>query len=475
VKRLSASTGLPHRSVRSPSRGSMAELRRGPGPPRRVWMYAVLLVGAGIAVFAGIRGSRSVLELTVADPGRAELAAPASPPAREPYYTTVSDTIRRGDTLSGILLRNHVAVQEIARIQQRIRELGLFSPRKLKPGRVVSLSRDEYGTFRRLRYEASPEEIYLFEDTGDSLLARMEAVEKRTRLRKLEGRVDPGSSFDEAIRKCGGDYRLTLKVSDIFAYDVDFFTDVRQGDRFQLLVEERFVNGRFVGYGDVLYANYEGERAQCEAIHYSWGDGTGGYYDAQGHALKKAFLRSPLNYRRISSTFGNRMHPILKRMRHHDGIDYAAGAGTPVVALGDGVVDYKGWKGGYGNALRIRHKRSLQTLYGHLKRFARGIKKGTRVEQGQVIGYVGQTGLATGPHLHFEVIENGRAINPLRLRNEPAKPIPAPEHESFLLWAGQVRDLNSYLVTGQVLDPFRPDELPQALAQAGPIDPPAFR
>lgn len=374
--------------------------------------------------------------------------------ARLEVFTTVRDTVRRGDTLSGLLLRNRLAVQEIGRIRQLIREEELFSPRSLRPGQTLELVRDDYGRFRELRFTLSPEEIYAFRSDGDSLFAQREEVDRHVRLRKLAGSVE--SSFDEAIRSAGGDYRLTLKVSDVLAYDVDFFTDVRRGDQFQLLVEETFVSDQFIGYGEIVYASYQGERATCEAVHYRWGEDSGGHYTVTGDALRKAFLRSPLSYRRISSTFGNRFHPVLKRMRHHSGVDYAADHGTPVQALGDGVVDHCGWKGGYGNTLRIRHRNNLQTLYGHLSGFGKGLKKGSKVSQGDIIGYVGQTGLATGPHLHFEVIDRGRQVNPLGLQNEPAEPIPAEERERYLHWAAQVRELGEFLVTGQVVDPYVP-------------------
>ena len=380
-------------------------------------------------------------------------------------FTTVRDTVKRGDTLSGLLLRNRLAVQEIGRIRQLIREQDLFSPKHLRPGQTLELVRDDYGRFQNLRFTLSPEEIYAFRAVGDSIVAEQEEVDRHVRLRKLAGKVE--SSFDEAIRTAGGDYRLTLKVSDVLAYDVDFFTDVRRGDEFNLLVEERFVADQFVGYGEVVYAAYDGERAGCEAVHYSWGDDLGGHYTPEGNAMRKAFLRSPLNYRRISSTFGSRFHPVLKRMRHHSGVDYAADHGTPVEALGDGTVDYRGWKGGYGNTVRIRHRNGMQTLYGHLSRFAKNVQKGSKVSQGDVIGYVGQTGMATGPHLHFEVIERGRQINPMSLKNEPAEPIPSEELDRYLEWASRIRGLGEQLVTGQIVDPYTPGGQEPGLALVG--------
>ena len=374
--------------------------------------------------------------------------------ARPVLWTTVADTVRRGDTLSGVLLRNRVGVQEIGEILRLMRERELFSPRSLRPGQVLAVSRDVFGAFRELRVEVSREEVLVFDAAGDSIRAGYADLLKETRLRKFEGEIR--SSFDEAVRRAGGDYRLTLKVADLMAYDIDFMTQPRVGDRFDLLVEEKFVEGEFLGYGEIVYANYDGSLADCEAFYYRWADDREGHYLADGRAMKKAFLKSPLNFRRISSHFGSRFHPIRRVYKHHTGVDYAAAAGTPVVALGDGVVDFCGWKGGYGNAIRIRHNGRMQTLYGHLKGFARGLSRGDRVEQNQVIGYVGKTGLATGYHLHFEMIENGRQIDPLAFDNEPADPIPTENLDAYVSWASRVRALDRDLVSGQIVPSLDP-------------------
>jgi len=375
----------------------------------------------------------------------------------------VSDTVERGDTFSSVLMRNRVSVQEIGRILTRMRTDDLFSPRALRPGQILTVSRDEYGVFEKLRFEISPEEVLVFAPHGDSLHAEYEDVDREVRLRKMEGQIV--SSFDEAVRRAGGDYRLTLQVADLLAYDVDFFTEVRENDRFVLLVEERFVRGRFIGYGEVIYASYEGRVAQCETIYYSWNDGEDdGHYLANGEAMKKAFLKSPLNYRRISSHFGHRKHPTLKVRKHHTGVDLAADRGTPIVALGDGIVTLCGRNGGYGNCIKIKHNARIVTLYGHLHKFAKGMHTGRRVSQNEIIGYVGSTGRATGPHLHFEVIENGRQINPMKFENEPAEPIPAGEREPFLRWAGRVRSVKDDLVAGQVMATLDPRAIRSELA-----------
>jgi murein DD-endopeptidase MepM/ murein hydrolase activator NlpD len=387
-------------------------------------------------------------------------------------WETVTDTVRRGDTFSGLLLRNRLGMQEIGRVLESTRRLRLFSPKALQPGQTLALERDEYGLLRRLTFTLSPEEIYVYEVRGDALVAWQQPVAREVRLRKFEGRID--QTVDDAIREAGGDYRLTLKFADVFAYDVDFLTEVQPGDRFSLLVEERFADGQFLGYGDILYGRYEGRRAAGVAVCYRGSGATrSGYYDLKGRALKKNFLRAPLNFRRISSYFSKaRFHPIRKIFRPHNGIDYAAAAGTPVVAVADGGAAFAGWKGDYGRYVEIRHAGGTTTKYGHLCRIPPGLRAGSRVSQGQVIGYVGSTGLATGPHLHFEMVQNGIRINPLTLRNLPAEPIPPVEMEQFAGWSRSLEELEKVLLAGQVLEEFQPSRLQVSLAQLQSEAPP---
>ncbi len=422
-------------------------------------------LGLGLAVVASFLG-RSSDHNARPEWAEADLAAET-----EPVYVAASDTVRRGDTFSAVLMRNRVSVQEIGRILEANRRIQYFSPRNLQPGQVVTVTRDEYGRFQKLRMEVSYDEIYVFESRDDSMLAYPEDIDREIRLRKLGGEVH--STFDEALLGAGGDYRLSLKLADLFAYDVDFYTDVHRGDRFEVLVEERYANGRRVGFGEILYGEYVGKEAAAEAVWFKLdGSRKGAHYDMKGQALRKSFLKSPLNYRRISSTFGSRFHPILKKWRPHHGVDYAAAAGTPVVAVADGSVHSAGWKGGYGKAITLRHAGKSETIYGHLSKFAKDVHSGARVRQGQVIGYVGQTGLATGPHLHYELIQDGKRIDPLKVKNLPAEPIPPADLARFNAWTRQIRDLDESLATGAVLDRFDPRQLPSALAQAhGEVDP----
>jgi murein DD-endopeptidase MepM/ murein hydrolase activator NlpD len=345
------------------------------------------------------------------------------PPITEVVRTfTSADTVHRGDTLAGLLLRNRMGLQEIEQVLHEIRTRDYFSPRSLLPGQVLEFTRDDADRLVRLAVRCSPEEIYVFELHPDSLRSFAQAVDAETRVRKLAGTVQ--TTFEMAVLSAGGSAQLASKVAEIFSCEVDFFTEVRRGDRFSILVEERYVEGSFVGYGPVIYGRYEGDEAKASVAWFQPEGQRGGYYDLGGNNLRRAFLKSPLTYSRISSYFANRrFHPILKKFRPHHGVDYAAPIGTPVAAVADGTVEFAGWKGGYGRYVKIRHDRTHETCYGHMSRFASNIRAGARVKQGEKIGYVGRTGLATGPHLHYEFIENGRSINPLAMRSLPSEPI----------------------------------------------------
>jgi murein DD-endopeptidase MepM/ murein hydrolase activator NlpD len=345
-----------------------------------------------------------------------------------------------------------MGLQQIERVLREIRTRDYFSPRSLMPGQVLEFTRNEGGGLLRLACRVAPGEIYVFDMAGDSLRSFAQAVDSEVRVRKLAGLVQ--STFEEAVIAAGGNPRLAIKLADILDCEIDFFTEVRRGDKFSLLVEERFVEGSFVGYGEVLYGWYRGEEASGSAVYFRPTGGKGGHYDLEGKSLRRAFLKSPLNYRRISSFFANsRFHPILRTYRPHHGVDYAASEGTPVVAVADGVVEYAGWKGGYGRFIQVRHDRNHATRYGHLNRFAASVRSGARVKQGEKIGYVGHTGLATGPHLHYEFVENGRSVNPLKTKNLPSDPIAQAQLPDFRRLVAEMSSADQEMTAGDLLAP----------------------
>jgi murein DD-endopeptidase MepM/ murein hydrolase activator NlpD len=249
------------------------------------------------------------------------------------------------------------------------------------------------------------------------------------------------SSVAQALANAPHGTLLTTAFADVFQWDVDLLVEPRPGDRVKLVYETRNLgplpadlpafggavdeSGQELPPGRILAASYSGRIAEAIAFWVSDDDGAGGYYDAEGRPLKKTFLKSPLNYRRISSGFSHaRRNPVTRKVVPHHGVDFAAAPGTPVVSTADGRVVSAGWDGPLGRAVRIRHGSEYVTIYGHLKGFARGIRAGVEVRQNQVIGYVGSSGRATGPHLHYSMIRSRQAINPLRFENPPSEPLP---------------------------------------------------
>jgi murein DD-endopeptidase MepM/ murein hydrolase activator NlpD len=241
-----------------------------------------------------------------------------------------------------------------------------------------------------------------------------------------------------------------MRYADLLAWEVDFFTEPRNGDRVSIVVEEKHLDGELLGFGRILAAEYRGDRTGIRAVRYVDEAGNLDWYDDDGRSVRRAFLKSPLSFRRISSYFtARRRHPILKRVMPHWGVDYVAPQGTPVSALGAGVVTSAGRRGGFGNYVEVRHNSTYTTCYGHLWKFARGIRRGARVQQGDVIGYVGSTGLSTGPHLDFRVKKNGSYVNPLRIDSPPGRTVPATEKPRFEVYRDGIWGLASELPIGR--------------------------
>ena len=382
---------------------------------------------------------------------------------------TYCDTLKPGVSLHASLLKTDISVQQISSL---LGELGnVLDLRKLLPGESYELITDGQDSLRMLRYRKAPGEIFVVEPVEDGLTVFQENIPLTKVVRKVEGTVDV--SLYDAVIASGGDAELAVMLSDIFAWDVDFFTDPRKGDKFSLIVEQYMRGGYPRGYTRVLAAAYNGKEISKDAYAYRVSDGKSGYFDSDGKSLRRAFLKSPLNYRRISSYFSNaRYHPILKRYRPHHGIDYAARYGTPVVTVGDGVVEYAGWKGGFGRYVSIRHNSTFTSTYGHLSRFGKGVRRGTRVAQGHVIGYVGSSGLSTGPHLDFRLRQGGSYINPLRLAPPPLASVPKAEMAAFERHKGLLVQAMNSMAASQTMElvefeaKFLPDSLESSLAMA---------
>lgn len=309
-------------------------------------------------------------------------------------------------------------VQQIVDAAQPVYDL-----RRIRAGNSLIVVKTIDGDLRQLRYQIDTDHQLSIQKKQDQIQATIQAIPSETRLVGVSGKV--ADSLFGAIEQAGEQDQLALDLANIFGWDIDFYTDTQPGDAFRVLVEKKFQNGKFVGYGHVLAAEYVNGGDRYDAILYHDADGTPGYYMPDGKPMKREFLRSPLKFAaRITSGFTyHRYHPILKRYRPHLGIDFAAPIGTPVQTIGSGVVVRCGRFGGDGNMVQIRHDQGYQTLYLHLSRIL--VRRGEHVHQGQTIGRVGMTGLATGPHLDFRIEHNSKFENfeALRKKLPPAAPV----------------------------------------------------
>ena len=329
--------------------------------------------------------------------------------------------IEAGDTLASILASKGLpsaTTHQIARLNEQTRRL-----RYIKPGQEIRLLLDEQGRLRQLKYLPDVTQTLLIQRTeGQSFTSQVINYHLDAYPVFREGRID--TSLFEAAADADIPEDVIMDLVAIFGWDIDFSLDIRSGDSFGIVYEELYRDDVKIRNGRILAAHFVNDGKTYRAVHYTDPQGNSDYFSPDGKSMRKAFLRSPVEFSRISSRFSNkRWHPVLSKWRAHKGVDYAARRGTPVRASGDGKVIHVGKKGGYGRLIVIRHGGRYTTAYGHLKGYARGIRSGAKVRQGQVIGYVGSSGLATGPHLHYEFRVNGVHRNPLTVKLPEAKPV----------------------------------------------------
>ena len=339
-------------------------------------------------------------------------------------------TIKQGDHLYGILHNSGVGDYQIDLIVKSVKKV--YNLSDIVPGNTMSIwvTQETPVKLARLTYEIDSLNFLEVKPDNGSFKANKHTLEVEVRYERAEGSIS-NSLYESAIQ-AGLSPEVVMDLTDIFAWDINFFTDIRDGDTYTVLYEKYYVGDTFKGYGRVVAARFMNQGEEHVALYFEDGSGIKGYYDDQGKPIQKLFLKAPLNYRRISSGFTyHRMHPVYHKMRAHLGVDYAAPTGTPIVALGDGKVILKGWSNGFGKSIQIKHRNNYVTYYGHLSRYAKGIDKGRQVSQGQVIGYVGMTGVATGPHLDFRVRYNGNFINPLKLKSVTGPPLKGTELAAF--------------------------------------------
>jgi murein DD-endopeptidase MepM/ murein hydrolase activator NlpD len=336
--------------------------------------------------------------------------------------STIEVVVGRNDTMDAIFRRMALDKSDLAAIRNLpgIRQSLDF----LKPGDAIKVTHLHDGGIQELSRKVSETQTLkvVREDTGFAAQIISNPVE--TRIRTAGATID--TSLFQAAEAADISDVVALKLANVFAWDIDFVLDIREGDRFTAVYEQVYQDGRYLRDGDVLAAEFVNGGKIYRAVRFTGDDGSIGYYTPDGKPMRKAFLRAPVDFTRVSSVFNPaRRHPILNLIRGHMGTDYAAPTGTPVHAAGDGRVSFEGTRGGYGNALVLAHSNSVSTLYGHMSRFAKNIRVGSHVNQGEIIGFVGMTGLATGPHLHYEYLMNGVHMNPQTVRLPGAEPLRA--------------------------------------------------
>ena len=412
------------------------------GPWRRAALLAAFALSSAVAAVATIVPSTDA-ELLLA---KAAVLEPVEIRVDESLLPAPSaylreDRLQRGDTLASLLGRLAIGEADAQKLL-RLREL-----RQLRPGAIVTAQVRSGGELDWLGFLAPRDMDVRIERVGEKLVASERRAQVTTRT-ELKAAVIQSSLFG-AADAAGIPDAIAIQLADVFASDVDFHRELRKGDRFSVLYEMHSVDGRPLRAGRVLAAEFTNQGRTHRAVWF--GDG---YFAPDGRNMRKALLRSPLELSRVSSGFGMRLHPLHKSWRAHQGVDYAAPSGTRVRAVGDGVVEFAGRQGGYGNLVIVRHDSRVSTWYAHLKGFGRGIRNGARVAQGDTVGQVGQTGWATGPHLHYEFRVAGAARNPLSVPLPAGTPVAQHDVPAFLaraqmlvaqlnllahLWASQTR------------------------------------
>lgn len=357
---------------------------------------------------------------------------PIAPTFAEPIWET--ETVKSGDSLSLIFQRAGLSDRTLYEFMSSNDEAKQL--KRIHPGHQIDFQIEDKQLLA-LRYKNSPLSSLNFKKTDTGFTSNQEQRQPDIHTAYREATIH--DSLFMAGKKAQLDANLIMELANIFGWDVDFALDIRQGDSFKVLYEEHFLEGEKLGNGPIMAAEFTNQGKTYKAVRYQDKKGNAHYYTPEGHTMRKEFLRTPVDFGRISSHFNlRRKHPVLNRIRAHKGTDYAAPRGTPIRAAGDGKVVHAGKKGGYGNTVIIQHGQTYKTLYAHMSKFRRGVRNGSRVKQGQVIGYVGSTGLATGPHLHYEFYVNGAVRNPVTVKLPKANSIAKSERARFMQQTRQV-------------------------------------
>ena len=399
----------------------------------RVLRVSAAAAVLGASAFFGLNGNWPWQRWNVRTAVRPVASVPL--PQARPRFIEIQDTLRQGETLSDLFSRNKVSIDF-----QRLDLSSLLNPRRVRAGLVFNFRQPlSDSTPDQVVVRTSPQQRVVFRRVSGDWTAVAQPVQWQTYETKIEGVIDHSlyvaldagvsdEQLDSENRR-----RLAWELADVYAWEVDFTRDIRPGDRFKVVFERMVSENGDVRVGNVLASDLTIGGKSLTAFRFGGGVGRNAlYYDADGGSLRRAFLRAPVEFRRISSNFSRRRyHPVLGLRRRHEGTDYSASPGTPVMAAGDGIVVRAGRAGGYGNLVELRHRNGITTRYGHLRGFARNVRRGARVEQGQIIGYVGSTGLATGPHLHYEFRMNGVPKDSRRVKLGSGSPVAPQDREAF--------------------------------------------
>ena len=408
-------------------------------PKTHIFAALCLLIIVSLVLVAGRSGERK-REISTITVGSEQLQQTTQPTPR-PDEKWEETQVKSGDSLSVLFTRNNLSSADALAIAKAAPKEAL----RLHPGQTVKWQRTINDQVAKMRIESSPLIAYQFNRKTDDTFEY--SLDERVADRRP---VFASATINSSLFEDGGAQNIPesvlIELAHLFGWDIDFVQDIRQGDQFSLIYEELFLDGKRIGYGNILIAEFINQGKEYTAVRYDKENGDAQYYAPDGSSMRKEFLRNPIDFARISSRFNlRRKHPVLNKIRAHRGTDYAAPRGTPIKSTGDGKVIFAGRKGGFGNCVIIQHGSRYQTLYAHLSKFSKYSRRGRKVRQGQVIGYVGSTGLATGPHLHYEFRVDGVHRDSLRIRLPKSRSIESSEKQSFLQHADRMIEVDEQL------------------------------
>lgn len=392
----------------------------------------LFLILPAVAVGAGL----AVLYLVEQGGWRRAPGTPATPPpppeaaiGKPPESPMRREIVSRGTTLAEILPKYGFLPKDVHELKEQVKPV--YDLGRIRAGQEIRIRTTPEGGWAALEYDIDENRFLVVRNDAGRFRAEIKPVPYELRTAFLWASID--DSPIAAVNAAGEEDFVALELADVFGSDIDFYTDIRRGDTFRVVFEKRFLDGRPAGYGRILAAEFTNQGKTFRAYRFTYPDtGKSDFFDPAGNSLRKEFLKSPMKFARISSRFSrSRFHPIRKIYRPHNGVDYAAPAGSPVQATADGVVTQVGWNGAAGRMIKIRHKNAYETMYLHLSGYAQGIRSGVRVAAKQVIGFVGSSGESTGPHLDYRILYHGKYVNPQGWKFQPAEPLRKEYLEPF--------------------------------------------